>query len=174
MSGQDTTPCTRILLSFSSGYTDLAHRVERDLSAANIHVRYDKWEGGGGIPTRQCVANGLDDVAFVIPLLTPSDAATTWVGEEWGHVIYDKARKLNIPVLPIWAAGDREAIPSFLCDVSYADFCKQDYEPEFRRLVETIRNHSCDTEIKGNRSVWRRHRFCFAGRVNPCSSPATV
>jgi hypothetical protein len=25
-----------------------------------------------------------------------------------------------------------------------------------------------------NRSVWQRHRFCFAGRFNPCSCPATV
>jgi transposase-like protein len=27
---------------------------------------------------------------------------------------------------------------------------------------------------KSSRSVWRRHRFSFAGRVNPCSCAATV
>jgi hypothetical protein len=28
-------------------------------------------------------------------------------------------------------------------------------------------------KLNGNRSVRRRHRFCFAGRLNPCSCPAT-
>lgn len=148
MSDQSLTPRMRILLSFSSEYTNLARRLERDLSAANIDVVFDKWKGGGGVPARQCVANGVDDTACVLPLLTPSEAARTWVSEEWKRTIYDEARQRNIAILPVWGDGDLEAIPLFLRDVSAAAIGRKDYTHEVRRLIESIRDRSGDNRIK--------------------------
>jgi hypothetical protein len=83
MSEQRLTGRTRVLLSFSSAYADLARRLARDLRNANIEVRYDQWDGGGGSPATQSVPNEVADVTFVLPLLTPSSAAPTWIGDEW-------------------------------------------------------------------------------------------
>ena len=148
MSAHDSTGCTRVLLSFSSAYGDLARRIANDLRAANIEVRYDQWEGGGGVPATQPVARGIDDVTFVLPLLTPSDVAPTWIGDEWKRAIHDGAAARGLDVLPLRGEGDLRAIPDFLRDRSFADLRERDYAPELRRLVETIRNRSGDTAIK--------------------------
>lgn len=146
MSAQGSTARTRLVLSFSSAYADLARRLADDLHAANIEVRYDKWEGGGGAPSTQSVDDGVGDAAFVLPLLTPSGAASTWIGDEWRRTIYDEARDRGIAVLPVM--GELCRIPDFLEDRSFADLCNRDYALEFRRLVETIRDRSGDAGIE--------------------------
>ena len=148
MSTQVFAGRTRILLSFSSAYADLARRLADDLKAANIEVRYDKWEGGGGAPAIQSVRDGVGDAAFVLPLLTPSDAARTWIGDEWRRAIYDEARARGVDVLPVRGEGDHRAIPDFLRDRSFADLHNRDYALELRRLVETIRDRSGDLKIE--------------------------
>ena len=148
MSARGSTPCTRVLLSFSSAYAELARRIANDLSAANIEVRYDQWEGGGGVPATQCIAGGVDDVKFVLPLLTPSDVAPAWVADEWRRAIDDPATARGIEVLPVRGDGDLGAIPDFLRDRSFADLRGPDYAFELRRLVETIRNRSGDSGIE--------------------------
>jgi type III secretion protein V len=146
MTAHGSATNTRILLSFSSRYAELARRIENDLRAANIEVRYDQWEGGGGVPATQCIAGGVEGVAFVLPLLTPSDAAPTWVGDEWKLAIHDQARARGVPVLPL--RGDLCTIPEYLKTDSFADLHGREYGPELRRLVETLRNQSGDTAIK--------------------------
>jgi type III secretory pathway component EscV len=137
-----------VLLSFSSAYGHLARRIAGDLRAANIEVRYDQWEGGGGVHATQSVTGGVDDVTFVLPLLTPSDVAPMWIGDEWRRAIHDRAHALDVDVLPVRGDGDLRAIPDFLRNRSFADLRDQDYASEFRRLLETIRNRSGDTAIK--------------------------
>jgi type III secretory pathway component EscV len=148
MSTKNSTGRTPVLLSFSSAYTDLARRLADDLKAANIEVRYDKWEGGGGIPATQSLDHGVDDTAFVLPLLTPSNAARTWIGDEWRRTIYEEARARGVDVLPVRGDGDLHAIPDFLRDRSFADLCDREYALELRRLVETIRDRSGNPGIE--------------------------
>ena len=49
----------------------------------------------------------MNDVAFVVPLLTPASAAKTWIGEEWRRAIHDPARACNIDV-----SDDKSALPA--------------------------------------------------------------
>lgn len=148
MSDQSSMGQTRILLSFSSAYANLARQLANDLLAANIWVRYDQWEGGGGVFSTQSVPGGVDDETFVVPLLTPSNAAGSWIGDEWRVAIYDQAGARGIKVLPVRGDGELQAIPEFLRDRSFADLGNQDYGFELRRLVETIRDLSGDAGIK--------------------------
>ena len=143
-----STKGTRVLLSFSSAYAELARRIEKDLVTANIEVRFDKWEGGGGVPATQSVAASLDDVSFVLPLLTPSDVAATWIGDEWKRSIHDEAGARNIEVLPVRGDGELDAVPDFLRKRSFADMREGRYAGELRRLVETIRDRSGNAEIQ--------------------------
>jgi type III secretory pathway component EscV len=137
---------TRVLLSFSSAYVALARELGHDLGAAGIDVRYDQWEGGGGLPAVQSVASDLSGVAFVMPLLTPSAAAPTWIGDEWRRAIYDEARRRRIDLLPVCAAGEPGAVPEFLHDASYANL-RDRRAFELRRLIATIRERSGDEGI---------------------------
>src|SRR5438046_3076493 len=107
MSAQSSIGQTRILLSFSSAYFHLARRLADDLQAANIEVRYDQWKGGGGVPAIQSDPSGVNDAVFVLPLLTPSVASKTWIGDEWKRTIYDEACTRRLPVLPVLVEGDR-------------------------------------------------------------------
>jgi type III secretory pathway component EscV len=138
---------TRVWLSFSNAYVDFALRVGNNLRAANLSVCYDQWYGGGGVPAMQALAQGLTDAIFVAPLLTPSDAAPTWVGDEWRQTIYQAACARGIGVLPAWGAGDLSAVPECLRDRSCADLRGQDYAFELRRLIEALRRLSGDASI---------------------------
>lgn len=148
MNEQSLTRQTRVLLSFSSAYAYLAQQLAADLNSANIEVLYDQWEGGGGIPTTESIENSIDDVTFIMPLLTPSEAAPIWVGEAWKRKIYDEARRRNIAVLPVLGADCKP--PKFLEDLSYADLFNQHKNNalEFQRLVQTIYHRSNDASIK--------------------------
>lgn len=148
MSAPSATERTGVLLSFSSAYQDLAQRLADDLKAANIAVRLDQWLGGGGAPAFPSVAGRLDDIAFVVPLLTPSEAAPTWVGAEWTRTIYEQAGARGIEVLPVRGDGDLEAVPELLRERSFADLGGQYDGHELRRLVETIRQRSGDLSIQ--------------------------
>ena len=82
-------------------------------------------------------------MAFVLPLLTPSDAARTWIGDEWRRAIYNEALARGIDVLPVRGEGDQTVVPNFLRDRSFADLYRRDYALELRRLVpKAIRNRS--------------------------------
>jgi type III secretion protein V len=137
---------TRVVLSFSSAYVDLARRLAADLGAARIKVHYDQWEGGGGLPAAQSASDSIDEAQFVLPLLTPSDAAPTWIGDEWRRTVFEKARSRNIHVLPV--RGELCKIPDFLSDRSFADLRNRDYALELQRLVQTIRALSGDAAIE--------------------------
>ena len=137
---------TRVLLSFSSAYAGLAREVAGDLRAAGVDVRYDQWDGGGGVSGVQSVAADLTDVTFLLPLLTPSAAAPTWIGDDWMRTICDEAQRRNITILPIAAAGDLRHVPGFLRDASYANL-RDRRAAELRRLILTIRERSNDARI---------------------------
>lgn len=139
---------TSILLSFSTAYNGLAQRIAQDLRAASVAVVYDQWDGGGGVPATQSVPTAPGDVNFVLPIVTPSDAAESWLGPEWKRAIYDKARARNIEVLPILGHGDLSAIPEFLRNRSHAVLIEPNYAIEIERLIGTIRRRSGDESIQ--------------------------
>lgn len=138
---------TRVLMSFSSAYAQLAQRLADELRAAGVAVRYDQWEGGGGLPGRQSVPNDTGDIDFLLPLLTPSDIAPTWIGEEWRRAVYEPARARDIDVLAVKGECATDAVPDYLRGHSFADLNPRDYTLELRRLIQSIRDRSGDSKI---------------------------
>ena len=138
---------TRVLLSFAGVYAGLARRVARALNDAGIDVRFDPWDGGGGAPAVQRVRGGVEGIDFVVPLLTPSDAAPSWIGGEWQRAIFDAAITRGIDLLPVHGDGTLDAVPEFLRDRSFADLRGRDDAHELRRLLRTIRDRSGDDAI---------------------------
>lgn len=131
-----------VLLSFSRAYADAARQLAGDLHAAGVGVRYDAWEGGGGLAERPLVQAGLDGVAAVIVLLTPSDVAPSWIGPAWLQTVHDPARECGIPVLPVRLAGPLDALPQSLREYSHADLGGADRDAELARLLRTLRDRT--------------------------------
>lgn len=148
MSPHPESASTLVLLSFSAAYGELAQRVATELRTAGLAVRFDVWEGGGGGPAIQRVAADLDGVRFVLPLLTPSGAAPTWIGRAWQQTIHDAALARQIDVLPVHGDGDLAAVPMFLRTRSFADLRGRDDRFELRRLLQTMRDRSGDSAIE--------------------------
>ena len=137
----------RVLLSFAGAYAGQAQSLGAALHTAGLDVRLDPWDGGGGVPGVQRLANGVDGVDFVLPLLTPSDAAPTWLGETWRATIFDAARRSGIVILPVLGDGPPDAVPGFLRTSSFADLRGVDAPFELRRLLQTMRTHRGDDAI---------------------------
>jgi len=147
MNAKAPTKRARVMLSFSSAYKDLARRIRDDLVSANIEVRYDSWEGGGGVPAMQSVPGDIGRASFLLPLLTPSDAAPTWMSEKWRRTIYDVARSRDVEVLPIRGDGGKEVIPEYLRNLHFADLSRRGYREQLSNLVAVIRDTSGDSAV---------------------------
>lgn len=141
-----SSPC--VLLSFAGAYAELARRWGTALRENGIDVRLDPWDGGGGVPGVQRVVLDVSDVDFVVPLLTPSDAAPTWVDAAWRTAVFDTAVQGGKPVLPVLGDGPLDAVPSFLRAMSFADLRGKDAAAELQRLLRTMR------AARGARADW--------------------
>lgn len=139
---KETKNQIRVLLSFNSEYVHLAQQLAADLNAANIQVIYDQWRGGDGITTTESIENTLENIDFVIPILTPSEASPIWLGEAWKQKIYAPARSQNIEILPVLGAKCKP--PTFLKGLSYANLVSQKYGFEVQRLVSTMFHQAGD------------------------------
>lgn len=129
----------RVLLSFAAAYADLARRWSAALRENGVDVRLDPWDGGGGVPGVQRVPQAVNDLDFVVPLLTPSDAAPTWVDAAWRTAIFDLAVQRGLAVLPVLGDGPLDAVPAFLRAMSFADLRGPDASAELGRLLRTMR-----------------------------------
>src|SRR5690348_10922358 len=82
----------KVFLSHSSFDKDLARRLARDLRATNIDVWLDQWEIGVGEEFAHKIEQGLEEVAFVIVLLTHASVDSEWVDREWRLKVQQEAQ----------------------------------------------------------------------------------
>ena len=137
----------RVLLCCAGAYASQAQRLAAALRAARLDVHLDPWEGGGGVPGVQRLARDVGSADFVLPLLTPSDAAPTWIGEAWRVAVFETARARGIHILPVLGDGPLDAVPAFLRNQSFADLRGRDAPFELRRLLQTMRERCGDAAI---------------------------
>lgn len=137
---------TRVLLSFSSAYSHLAQRVAADLRSAGLEVIADKWYGGGGVPATRAVPLDLEGVAFVLPLITPSDAAPVWINDDWKRQVLDPAIASHVVVLPMRGDGNPKLNPGYLSEYTFVDLGRE-YDWELRRLLDDVRQRTGDNRI---------------------------
>jgi type III secretory pathway component EscV len=147
----------KVFLSHSSADKDLARRLAHDLQSANVDVWLDQWEVRVGEEFVQRIEHGLDQVEFVIVLLTRASVASEWVDREWRHKVQHEAQTKRIAVVPVIAEPCE--IPDFLAQRSGADISSGSYPLGFGHLLTILRNHSNEVSIKApERAIDRRER----------------
>jgi type III secretion protein V len=135
----------KVFLSHSSADKDLARRLARDLRAANVDVWLDQWEIGVGDEFGQRIEQGLEEVEFVVVLLTRAGVASEWVEREWRRKVQHEAQTRRIAVVPV--RGEPCEIPDFLAQRSYADISGGSYPLGFRQLLMILRHYSDEADI---------------------------
>jgi hypothetical protein len=136
----------KVFLSHSSDDKDLARRLAGDLQSANVDVWLDQWEIRVGEKFAQSIQQGLDQVEFVIVLLTRASVASKWVNREWRRKVQHEAQIKCIAVVPVIA--DQCEIPDFLAQRSHAEISGGSYLPGFKHLLTILRYYSNDFSIK--------------------------
>jgi type III secretory pathway component EscV len=144
----------KVFLSHSSIDKDLARRLARDLQSANVHVWLDQWEIGVGEEFVQRIEQGLDEVDFVIVLLTRASVSSEWVDREWRQKVQQEAETKRIAVVPV--RGEPCEIPDFLAQRSYADISGGSYPLGVRYLLTILRHYSNELSIKVPEDTFER------------------
>ena len=106
---------------------------------SNISVWFDEWEIHVGHSITQKISRGLDDVDFVVVLLSKNSVESGWVQKEWATKIGEEAISQSVFVLPVLL--ENCSIPNLLRDKKYADL-RENYEDGLRKLLDAIRFHA--------------------------------
>lgn len=128
-----------VFLSHSSRDKKTAKRLAIDIMMSNIFVWFDEWEIHVGHSITQKISRGLDDVDFVVVLLSKNSVESGWVQKEWATKIGEEATSQSVSVLPVLLEDC--SIPSLLRDKKYADI-RENYEDGVRELLGAIKFHA--------------------------------
>jgi hypothetical protein len=123
----------------SHSHTDklFARRLSSDLSALGAHVWLDEAELKVGDSLFEKIEAALDDVDYLMVIMSIKSVASRWVREELRHALHGHLSGRNIRILPILL--EECAIPGFLREKLYADFRNESfYEESLLRLAESL------------------------------------
>jgi len=135
----------KVFLSHSSADKELARRLAHDLESANVDVWLDQWEIRIGDEFVQKIEQGLDEVEFVIVLLTRASVASEWVDREWRRKVQHEAQHQRIAVVPV--RGEPCEIPDFLAQRSHADISGGSYPMGLAHLLTILRYHANEAGV---------------------------
>jgi type III secretory pathway component EscV len=146
----------QVFLSHSSADAALARRLARDLQGANIDVWLDEWEIRVGENFAEKLEHALEQVDFVIVLLTRASVASEWVDREWRHKLQHETVAKRIAVIPV--RGEPCEIPDFLAQRSHADISGGSYVLGFSHLLTILGHHSGDDRIAPPEAPFDRYQ----------------
>ncbi|QDS88708.1 TIR domain protein [Rosistilla ulvae] len=111
---------TGVFLSHSSPDKPFARRIGNDLRAFGTKVWIDEAEIRVGDSLIQKISEGIDNVDFLIVLLSQASCKSAWVEKEVNIALTQEIVGRRVKVLPCLL--DDCNIPTFLTDKRYADF----------------------------------------------------
>ena len=135
----------KVFLSHSSADKTLARRLARDLRAATVDVWLDEWEIRVGERFGPKIEQALEDVDFVIVLLTRAAVASEWVDREWRRKVQDEAAAKRVAIIPV--RGEPCEIPDFLAQRSHADISGGSYVLGLRHLLAILGHYAGDDAL---------------------------
>ncbi len=127
-----------VFISYSHKDKALTKRIANDLIKKDIIVWLDEWEILVGDSITQRVQHGLENVDFIMLLLTKHSVQSGWVEKEWQSQIGLEAERQRIRILPV--IGGACEIPALLKDKKYTDV-EADYSKGVSELVNAIKSH---------------------------------
>jgi len=124
-----------IFLSHSSRDKPFARKLAGDLKAAGLTVWVDEAEIQIGDSLISKIQSGIDDMEFLVVVLSPDSVSSEWVKREVAIALTEEIGNRRVKVLPVLY---RDCIlPGFLRDKKYADFRQpQNYQATLQELLK--------------------------------------
>jgi type III secretory pathway component EscV len=145
----------RVFLSHSSADKTLARRLAGDLRAASVDVWLDESEIRVGERFAQKIEQALEDVDFVIVLLTRASVASEWVDREWRQKVQHEGAAKRVAIIPVRAEPCE--IPDFLAQRSHADISGGSYVLGLRHLLTILGHYGGDDALARPDARSERH-----------------
>lgn len=128
-------PC--LFLSHNHADKPFVHRLANDLTAQDIRYWLDEAEIKFGDSLIQKIRSGIDNVDYVVAILSPNSIKAPWVEKELDVAMTQEINNRRIKVLPLLLQPCD--LPGFLLGKFFADFTNpSSYDLKFKRLVESV------------------------------------
>ena len=128
-----------IFLSYSHSDKAIAQEIARGLAARNVRVWIDEGELRVGDSIIERISEALDEVHFVVALVSPNSISSPWCKKELSLAMTGGLRRKGVKVLPL-KVGD-VAMPTALSDVLYLDVNPEKPRQVVDRLVRDAMLH---------------------------------
>ncbi len=126
-----------IFLSHNVNDKPFVRNLARDLENHGVKYWLDEAEIKVGDSLIEKIRSGLDEVDYVIVILSSNSIASSWVQREMDVAMNQEINGKRVKVLPIMY--QKCELPGFLLGKLYADFTDTSkYEDSFKKLVSSI------------------------------------
>ena len=126
-----------VFISYSSKDNEFAKKLAIGLQNANVSVWIDEGEIKVGESLIEKISNSIDEVDYLVVILSPASVASEWVKREVVFAFTQEIEGGKLKVLPL--LYQKCDIPSFLRDKRYIDFTGvKRYEDSFAELLRGL------------------------------------
>lgn len=126
-----------LFLSHNHADKPFVRRLAIDLGAQSIDYWLDDAEIKFGDSLIQKIRSGIDDVDYLVAILSPNSVNSPWVEKELDVAMTQEINNRRVKVIPLLLRHCE--LPGFLLGKFYADFTDpSNYDATFKRLVESV------------------------------------
>lgn len=128
-----------IFISYAHADEIIAREIASELAARNVKVWIDEGELRVGDSLIERISEALDEVHFVVALVSPYSVESAWCKKEISLAMSGGLRRKGIKVLPLRIGN--VPMPTALADVLYLDVDPEDPGRVVDRLVRDAMRH---------------------------------
>ncbi|GKX50627.1 toll/interleukin-1 receptor domain-containing protein [Budvicia aquatica] len=126
-----------VFLSHNSVDKPFVRRIATDLENHGVKVWIDEAEIKIGDSLIEKIRSGLDEVDYVVVILSPNSVSSIWVQRELDVAMTQEINGRQVKVLPLMYK--KCDLPGFLLGKLYADFTEENkYSDSFSKLTRSI------------------------------------
>jgi predicted nucleotide-binding protein len=130
----------RVFISHSHHDKAFVRSLAKKLLVHNIDVWYDDWELRFGDSLISKIRQGIDEVDFLLAVISPSSVNSQWVQKELDVAMNREIENRRVNVIPL--VRKECELPGFLKGKLYADFqTSHKSRSSFPKLVASIHRH---------------------------------
>jgi cold shock CspA family protein len=134
-----------MFLSYAHADKPLAQDIAARLKERGVRVWIDEGELRVGDSIIERISSALEDVHFVVALVSPSSISSAWCRKELSLAMTGGLRRKGVKILPL-RVGDTE-MPVSLTDTLYLQLDRMNIEATVERLVRDAAAHAGEHNI---------------------------
>lgn len=139
-----------VFFSYSHNDKAIATKIASAIQKQGVRVWIDEGELRVGDSIIEQISNALDEVHFVVALVSSHSVTSSWCNKELSIAMTGGLQRKGVKVLPLRVGSVR--MPSALMDVLYMDVDPNDPVAIVNRLVVDVRRHYAEYALAERQS----------------------